>query len=131
MKFTHRQYAQALYEALQDTNTKNHDSVIENFISILRQKGDLGEYEEIVEVFEAYDKQQRGITDVELLTATPDTKISKSIVDELNSLVGNNIELKHKVDSNLIGGVVIKAGDTLIDGSVKHHLDHLRNTLIQ
>lgn len=128
MKFSHKQYAQALYEAIAETKAKDHDVVIENFIQILKDKGDLTEYEKIVEEYERYEKEMKGITDVEVTTAT-DAKINKTLLDDLNDLVGKDIDLKHKVDNNLIGGVVIKAGDTLIDGSVKHHLDNLRDTL--
>lgn len=128
MKFSHKQYAQALYEAISETKAKDHDVVIENFIQILKDKGDLVEYEEIIKEYEAYEKEMKGITDVEVTTAT-DAKLNKPLLDDLNDLVGKDIDLKHKVDNNLIGGVVIKAGDTLIDGSIKHHLDNLRNTL--
>jgi F-type H+-transporting ATPase subunit delta len=130
MKFSHKQYAQALYEAIQDTKAKDHDIVIENFIQILKVKGDLAEYEKIIAEYERYEKEQRGITDVEVTTAS-NVKMSKSLIDDLNKIVGKDIEIKQKVDNNLIGGVVIKAGDTLIDGSVKNHLNNLRNTLTE
>ncbi len=128
MKFTHKQYAEALYEAIQDTQTKDHDVVIENFIQILKGKGDLSEYENIIAEYERYDKEMRGITDVEVTTAREITT-NKSLIDDLNKIVGSDVAIKHKVDNNLIGGVVIKAGDTLIDGSVKNHLNNLRKTL--
>lgn len=128
MKFTHKQYAQALYEAIMDTAPKDQDKVIENFIEILKAKGDLVEYEKIIAEYERYDKEQRGITEVEVTTAG-DTKISKSMLDELNKLVGKDIEIKQKVDNGIIGGVVIRAGDTLIDGSVRNQLTQLRQDL--
>ncbi|HEX3099582.1 MAG TPA: ATP synthase F1 subunit delta [Patescibacteria group bacterium] len=129
MKFNHKQYAQALYEALHDTAPKDQDKVIQNFIEILKQKGDLAEYEKIIAVYEDYDREQRGITEVEVITAQGATKMNKSLIDDLNEIVGKDIEIKQKVDSNLIGGVVIRAGDTLIDGSVKNHLEQLRQNL--
>jgi F-type H+-transporting ATPase subunit delta len=129
MKYTHKQYAQALYEALQDTKPKDQDIVIENFIQILKDKGDLAEYEKIIAVYEAHDREQRGITEVEVTTATGATKLDKSFIDNLNEIIGKDIQIKEKIDSNLIGGIVIKAGDTLIDGSIKHHLDQLHETL--
>lgn len=128
MKFTHTQYAQALHEALQDSSPKDQDVIIENFIQVLQQKGDLAEYEKIIAEYERYDKKLKGITDVEVTTAT-DAKLNQPLLDELNKIVGKDIAIKHKVDNNLIGGVVIKAGDTLIDGSVKHQLDDLHKTL--
>lgn len=130
MKFKPQQYAQALYEALQDTQAKDHDTVIENFIQVLKAKGDLSQYEKIISEYEIYEKQQKGITDVEVTTAT-EVKMNKTLIDDLNKLVGKDIELKHKIDSNLIGGVVIKAGDTLIDGSVKNQLEQLQKNLTE
>lgn len=128
MKFTHKQYAQALFEAIADTAPKDQDKVIENFIEILKQKGDLPEYERIIAAYEIYDKEQRGITEVEITTAG-DTKLSKPILDELNKLIGKDIEIKEKVDSGIIGGIVVRAGDTLIDGSIKNQLNQLRQDL--
>ncbi len=128
MKFNHKQYAQALYEALQETKPKDQDVVIENFIEILKARGDLAEYEKIIAEYEIYDREQRGISEVEITTAG-DVKMNKSLLDELNSIVGKDIEIKEKIDNNLIGGVVIKTGDTLIDGSIRHHLETLRKDL--
>ncbi len=129
MKFNHRQYAQALHEALADTAPKDQDKVIENFIEVLKAKGDLAEYEKIIAAYEVYDREQRGVTEVEVTTAEGSTKVNKSLIDDLNKIVGSDIEVKEKVDSNLIGGVVIRAGDTLIDGSIKNQLDQLQKNL--
>ena len=129
MKFNHRQYAQALHEALADTASKDQDKVIENFIEVLKAKGDLAEYEKIIAAYEVYDREQRGVTEVEVTTAEGSSKINKSLIDDLNKIVGSDIEVKEKVDSNLIGGVVIRAGDTLIDASIKNQLEQLQKNL--
>ena len=87
MKFNHNQYAQALHEALQDTNPKDHDAVIENFIEILKQKGDLTEYEKIIAAYEVYDRDQRGITEVEVTTAQGATTVNKALIDEIAATI--------------------------------------------
>lgn len=132
MKFTHTQYAQALHEALQDSSPKDQDTIIENFIEILKKKGDLAEYEKIITAYESYDKELKGIIDVEVTTAS-DTSLStnKAFIDKLNAIAGKDTAIQHKIDNNLIGGVVIKAGDILIDGSVKHDLENLHKTLTE
>ncbi len=128
MKFTHQQYAQALYESLHDTNPKDYDRIIENFIQVLKSNGELAEYETILEHYEQYDKEQRGIKDVEMTTAMQ-TTVSKGLIDDLNKIVGSKIEVKQKIDQNLIGGVVLKVDDTLIDGSLRKKLQNLEDTL--
>lgn len=128
MKYSHKQYAEALFESLQDTNPKDYDVVIENFISVLQKNGDLVEYDKIITTYEIYDKEQRGIKEVEITTAMP-TTFNKPLIDELNKIVGTKTEIKQKIDNNLIGGVVIKVDDTLIDGSIKQQLDKLRSEM--
>lgn len=128
MKYTHRQYVQALYESLQDTKPTSHDKVIENFIAILKQNGDLTQYEQIISEYEVYDQEQRGVKQVEVVTAS-ETKLNKPLLDELNAIVGQKTELKQKVDDNLIGGVVVRVDDTLIDGSIKKQLEDLNSSL--
>jgi F-type H+-transporting ATPase subunit delta len=130
MRFTHTQYAQALYESFQDTKPKDYDTIIENFFQVLQKNGDLNEYEKIIAVYEEYDRQQRGIKEMEVITAG-ETKLNKTMVDELNRIAGADIEIKQKIDRNLIGGVVIKVEDTLIDGSIRNHLNNLHDTLTE
>lgn len=127
MRYSKEQYAQALYEALQDSAPKSHDRVIDNFIKTLKNNGDLGSYETIIETYETYDKEQRGVREVEITTASD--KVSKSVIDDLNKIVGKNATITHTTDDKIIGGVVIKVDDTLIDGSIKNHLNNLENTL--
>lgn len=127
MRYSKEQYAQALYESLQDTSAKSHDLVIDNFVRTLKDNGDLGSYEAIIETYEQYDKQQRGIKEVEVTTAS--ATVNKSLINDLNKLVGKDAEIIHKTDEKIVGGVVIRIDDTLIDGSLKNHLQNLGNKL--
>lgn len=127
MRYSKEQYAQALYEALQDSAPKSHDTVIDNFIKTLKDNGDLGSYEAIIESYEKFDKQLRGVKEVEVTTAG--ATVNKSLLNDLNILVGKDAEVIHKTDDKIVGGVVIRIDDTLIDGSIKHQLDNLGNTL--
>ncbi len=128
MRFSHKQYAQALYESLHDTSSKDHDKVIANFIEVLKSNGDLREYEKIIDAFEDYDRKEKGIKQVELTTAHP-MEANRDLIHKLNELAGGKAELKQKVDDRIIGGVIVKVDDTMIDGSIKHHLNKLRKDL--
>ncbi len=128
MRFTHQQYAIALYDSLHDTAPKDHDKVIANFIEVLKSNGDLQEYENIVGTFEQYDREQKGIKQVEVTTAQP-MEANRNLIHRLNEIVGGNAEIKQKVDERLIGGVVVKVEDTLIDGSIKNQLNKLKTNL--
>lgn len=130
MRFTHQQYVQALYESLHEATARDHDKIIANFIEALKSNGDLSEYEKIIEAYEDYDRAQKGIKQVELTTAHP-MEANRNVIHQLNEIVGGNAEIKQKVDERLIGGVVVKVEDTLIDGSIKNQLHHLKKNLTQ
>lgn len=129
MKFTKEQYAQALFESIHEVKAKDHDIVIANFIEVLRSNGDLAEYEAIVDVYEQYDRQQKGITQA-VVTTAHELKQSKPILEELNKVAQAKIEMMEKIDDHIIGGVTIRMNDTLIDGSIRHQLEDLRDSLI-
>lgn len=130
MKYTDEQFAQVLYEVFQDTAPHDYDKVINNFIDILQTNNALERYESIITKYEEYQKQQSDKPQIEITTAKPlDT--NDKIFKELNQLVQKDAVIKQKVDANLIGGVLLKIDDKQIDGSIKHHLDNLDNTLKQ
>lgn len=47
----------------------------------------------------------------------------------LSSATGKDVEVKTVVDPEIVGGLVARIGDTVIDGSVRHRLDEIRETL--
>ncbi len=128
MRFTTQQYAQALYDSLHETRPENHDQVISNFIAVLKQGGDGDHYEAIVEQYAKLDREARGIKQVEV-TVAREGEMNNELMQQLNHLVGKDAEIHQRVDAGIIGGVIIKIEDTLIDGSVKGQLEKLRHNL--
>lgn len=128
MPITIRQYAEALYDALHETKPEAHDHVIENFISILKDNGALEHYEAIVAEYELLDKAKGTNRDIEM-TFARETEVNKGILEDLNAYAGTKADVKTKVDEGLIGGVIIRVDDTLIDASVKGTLEKLKQEL--
>ena len=65
-----------------------------------------------------------------MTTATViDEKQQKQFTDALQSTLGRSVILDFEVDEDLIGGAVIRAGDWVVDGSVKAQLEQLVGTL--
>ena len=128
MKITSLQYAQALLEAIQITNAKDHDKVLEKFVKTLAQNGDLGKHVEIEKEYRMLEMKEKGISQAEVTTAK-NLEINSGLLKELNQIVGNKVEIKNKVDEGIIGGVVVRVDDTLIDASVRGQLDKLNQSL--
>lgn len=75
--------------------------------------------------------QARGLVEAEATTAVPlDEAQQKQLTAKLSEVTGKRIELKCSVDPTVIGGVLVRIGDTVIDGSVKGQLEALREQLL-
>ncbi|MGI9308983.1 MAG: F0F1 ATP synthase subunit delta, partial [Gammaproteobacteria bacterium] len=53
----------------------------------------------------------------------------KTVASALKERLGHDVTLSTEIDENLIGGAVIRAGDVVIDGSVRARLEGLANAL--
>jgi F-type H+-transporting ATPase subunit delta len=132
MKLTPKQYAQTLYESLQDTAAKDHDRILDNFAEALALNNDTRMLEEIAGEYEKLEKGAKGIKIADVTSARPLEKhAEKEIIERLNKIAGSKVELKKKIDEKILGGVVIKMDDTLIDASVKKSLQELKNDLAE
>ena len=130
MKNTPKQYANALIEVLEQTNPKDQDMVLDNFVKVLAENNDLRLFEEIADEFHKQELARKGIKQIEVTSAHPINKANEQeIIHELNKLVKGNYELKKEIDEKLIGGVVIRMDDQMIDASVKNSLEELKEEL--
>ena len=97
-----------------------------NFVSLLAQNRRLGFLPEIAALFERMKADVENAVDVEVIAASPLTPDQESrYAAALQKKLGRQVRLHTKVDSSLIGGAVLKAGDLVIDGSIKGRLERL------
>lgn len=75
--------------------------------------------------------EARGIIKAHVLTAVELTDEQKSrLTETLSRATGKNVLVSAEVDRSIIGGVLVRIGDTVIDGSIRGQLLLLRNRLI-
>lgn len=130
MKITVEQYVDALVDAVGQVKPENFDLVIDNLTRVLTQNGDLNKFEGIVAAYEQRLSGGAMVQKAEVTTAEAGV-IDKQLADELNRIAGKQLELDEKVDPSLIGGLVLRIDDTIIDASVRGSLEQLRKTLIK
>ncbi len=128
MATTIQEYAQALQLALQESKPEDVDVIIENLVGVLKDNNELDKYEAIVAEFEKLSLIAGEVTEVEAVFAKEATA-NKGILDELNSVAGPQMEIRSRVDNELVGGMVLRVDDTLIDASVKGNLERLKKDL--
>lgn len=102
----------------------------ENLVRLLLERHRIQDLPAIYDLFsEAWLKEQ-GIALAYVTTAEPVTpEDERAIREQLRKITGKKIELRLSVDPSLIGGMVARIGDTLIDGSVQSKLRALRQRL--
>ena len=75
--------------------------------------------------------EHRGRIRVQMATAAPlEDAIATNLSAVLHKMLGGEPQLEHSVDPELIGGVVLRVGDTVYDGSVARQLDQVREHMI-
>ncbi len=103
-----------------------------NFVKLLAEYRRLPILPEIAADYAARREQAEGIVEVEMHAATAvDEAEQARIRAALKHKLGRDVKLTCVTDKSLIGGAVIRAGDLVIDGSVRDKLDRLVAAIIQ
>lgn len=122
-----RDYAHALAEAVADSPTRQRREIVQNFLSLLRRQRASHLLPRIMDHLQHLDDAAARTTRVKLTSAMEtDTKaVIKALEKALGAVVVDAV-----VDPQLVGGVAIRVGDTLIDGSIQAQLQSLRTHLM-
>jgi F-type H+-transporting ATPase subunit delta len=106
------------------------DENCHNFIRLLAENRRLKLLPEIAALFEIQRRDAEKSIRAELITAFPVTAAQQAAVTAaLKQRLGREIELECITDATLLGGAIIRAGDLVIDGSVRGKLERLGNSL--
>jgi F-type H+-transporting ATPase subunit delta len=102
-----------------------------NFLKLLLEYDRIAALPEIAVHFDALKAEIENTVDVTVTSATPlSAAQQQTIVKALKERLGSNVNLATDVNEKLIGGAVIRAGDVVIDGSLRLRLEGLTNALI-
>ncbi|BCG62414.1 MAG: F-type H+-transporting ATPase subunit delta [Methyloprofundus sp.] len=97
-----------------------------NFLKLLIENGRLTLAPQIAELFENYKAEDEGYVDVDVITAYALTKAEEqSFATALKKKLNKKVSISTSVDKALIGGFLVKAGDSVIDGSINGQLQQL------
>lgn len=126
-KVSHKQLLElisGIYGAkLSDTTT--------NFIRVLIKANRLRIASHISTLFEEKRAQAEGRVEINVVSAYElDSEQSRRIAEVMGKRTGKKINVSSVVDKSLIGGLIIRAGDSVIDASIRGRLTKLRNDLI-
>ena len=104
---------------------------VQNLIQLLLKRGRIEELGRVAAEFRRLDDRRQGITHASVTSAAPLTPDEvRALTARLEASTGGRVALDTEVDESLLGGLVVRVGDRLIDGSVRGRLERLRNQLI-
>jgi F-type H+-transporting ATPase subunit delta len=106
--------------------------VLSPFVRLLQQKRRLSLLPEIAIVFHRLADERLGRATADVTVADPMTSaLQERLRKQIEKATGKSITLKVKVDPNILGGVVARVGSVVWNGSVRHHLDQVREQLLR
>lgn len=131
MKITTNQYAQALFEATEEKSQKEISHIIINFVKALAKNSQLKLKNDIIKKFQEIYNQEKSIVEAEIISRDEiNENLQKYLIEYISDKYGaKKVVLKTKLDKNIKGGIIIKVGNEIIDGSVKHQFMELKKIL--
>ena len=127
-KITGEEKTRTLTQRLGDVNP-----LVIKLVLLLAKKGKLAALDDIAEEYQMLVDNYRGIEGTaiaEVTTAVPlDEDYQLKIAQRITEIIGKPVLLRPKVDPAILGGIIIRVGDKLIDGSIRSKLAALRKDL--
>jgi F-type H+-transporting ATPase subunit delta len=104
--------------------------IIRNFLFVIADHQRTHILPEIVAAFEGVIRQRQGVAEAEISSAVELSAAQKrKFAQTLERITGKKIEAKYSLDPTLLGGAVVRVGDTIYDGSVRSSLNGMRARL--
>lgn len=123
---TSEQKAAALFDICGD----ELDQKVKNFVAAMADNKRLLLIKNVQKLFEDFKAQQEKFTDITVSTAFDlDDAVEQSLTEKMSEALDTEVSLSTQIDKTLIGGVVIRAGDMVIDGSVRGRLAKLSEAI--
>lgn len=103
-----------------------------NFLKIIIDKRRGHFIDQIKWEYEKAVNKHKGIVRATAITAVPLSDKDKTILqNKLSTITGKTVKLSNEIDKTVIGGILIKIGDKVIDGTIKSRLEEMKESLSQ
>lgn len=101
-----------------------------NFLSVLIEKGRIAYIDKIAAEFKQMYYDKNGILEITVTTALPlSEELRIKLKEKLEKISSKKIILKEKLDTSILGGIILDYGNTKLDVSVKSKIDAMRSQI--
>jgi F-type H+-transporting ATPase subunit delta len=104
--------------------------IIRNFLFVVVDNRRTQQLPKIIETFQQVIQQRLGVAEAQVESAMElDATQKTQLLQTLERVTGKKIQAKYSLDPALLGGAVVRIGDTIYDGSLKNRLNQMRARL--
>ncbi len=104
---------------------------VRNFVSLLIKNNEVGVLDRVVEDFRRRVKGGTPPAEAEITSAIALTDRERSTIEErIRAAYGSNVHFNYVVNPEIMGGLIIRVGDKILDGSVRAKLNRLREQIL-
>jgi F-type H+-transporting ATPase subunit delta len=101
--------------------------IVRNFLLVAVDNQRAQQLPQMMETFQEMIRQRQGVAEAEVESAVElNTAQKTQLLRTLERLAGKKIQAKYSLDPALLGGAVVRIGDTVYDGSLKNRLNQMR-----
>ena len=109
---------------------KDAEPQARNLARLLVERGRAGVLRQVLERYDALADRESGVLRADVVTAVPvDRQLEERIRKQLAAKLGGDVQTTVRQDPSILGGLVIRIGDRVIDGSVRTRLEQLQAAL--
>jgi F-type H+-transporting ATPase subunit delta len=132
MKVSPKQYAQTLFDLTDGKAQQEVSDTVKKFAEILKRDGQMKNAKQIMEKFSEIYDAAHGIVNAQVITKEKISLDTKKKVENFikEKYSAREIVVENVVDEKIKGGIIIKVGDEVLDGSIERQLKSLKNILI-
>lgn len=125
-KYTIKDWAIALFNTTNGLQGEKRAEAVAGFAKLLHKQGMLKNTEQVIKEFLKYCKKQSGIIELEVTSAH---QLGNNSLKKISDAFGGKTEIKEKINPDILGGIVIKTDDKILDGSLKKQIELLKQRI--
>lgn len=122
--------SESIAEIFLDICGKNWHSPLQNFIRVMAENKRLSLLAEVFSLYDKYREEKESTMQVDLISVSP---LTSSQLDKIKQAVeqklSKKVSLNTTIDASIMAGFIIRAGDLVIDNSIKGRLNRLSTAL--
>lgn len=126
-KLTNQDYAQALFEATKGMSASELQKVVREFANLLVRRRKVGALDDIIKRFNRIAEKDEGVVNVEVTTAHD---LTEELRGQIVKAFGGKVKITEEKDPSILGGIVVKTADVILDGSLRAQLTKLKQSIV-